>query len=286
MNKKKKWNNISKTNSLFSLRKKYIDEFRDKNEFYELIFYIKGWTKSDCFIYENDSFEDEDIEKFIKFKDELKLKPIQYVTNSAFFYGLNFYVDENVLIPRPETELIVDNIVNDKNNYEVYADVCTGSGCIAISLAHFKQIKKIFLTDISKNALIVANKNLESLKVNGETVQGDFLEPLLSKKIKLNLLTINPPYIDVNDENIADLVRNNEPHLALFADDNGLHFYKELFSKLDNIMDTTKPFKVLCEFGFQQKEDIEQLYLKSGLKYKTEFEKDYQKYWRYFIISN
>jgi release factor glutamine methyltransferase len=286
MNKKKKWNNTLKDKSLLGLRKNYLNDFRNKNEFYELIFYIKGWTKSDCFVYENDSFGEEDIKKFLELKEQLKTKPMSYVVKSSWFYGLNFFVDERVLIPRSETELIVDNIVRDKKNYDNYLDLCTGSGCIPIALSKYKTFKEIMAIDISSDALEVAKINCDKMESNIIFVEGDFLEPVLKLKRKFNLVTANPPYIDVNDKHVEDLVKNNEPHLALYAPEDGTMFYRKLFEEFYNIIDVTKPFKLISEFGFQQKEQIESLFYKSEIKYKINFSKDLAGHWRYFVIEN
>jgi release factor glutamine methyltransferase len=286
MNRKKKWKNISNNNTLLSLKNKYFDEFENKNDFYELIFYIKGWTKSDCIIHEIDTFGLEEEEKFVALFEGLKTKPLQYLVNEAFFFGNKLFVDERVLIPRRETELLVENVLNDKNEYATYVDVCTGSGCIAIAIANSKKFEKIYAADISSEALEVAKINFATFDTKAEVLQGDFLKPLIKQNIKANLLTINPPYIDEGDPNVEEKVRNNEPHIALFAEDSGLAFYKKLFDNLESVVDTSQKFKVLCEFGFKQKNEIKKIFLDSGLPYKLNFQRDYSTHWRYFILTN
>lgn len=163
-------------------------------------------------------------------------KPIQQITNLQSFYGYDFYVDDNVLIPRYETEELVDNInvLIDDNFVEgkkplTLIDVGTGSGAIAISLGLENPNLTIYASDISPLALNVAKRNIKQLNCqNVQLLKGDMLEPFIKNKIKADILVCNPPYIPSNQQ-ISHRVKDYEPHVALFGDNDGLFFYLQIF---------------------------------------------------------
>lgn len=169
--------------------------------------------------------------------DEVKKGiPYQYVLGYTFFLGNKILVDKNVLIPRQETEqLTVDTIVFIKkvfseNDTPVIADVCTGSGAIAAAIEHDVPNAKIYATDISDDALDIACKNVK----NVELLQGNLIDPLIEKHIKVDVLMCNPPYIE-DQSTIDEQVWKYEPHLALLASP-GTKYYEEIFSKTHLIM--------------------------------------------------
>lgn len=179
--------------------------------------------------------------------------PVQYIVGNVDFYGLNFKVDERVLIPRFETEELVDRTIKYIKKYfdqnVKILDIGTGSGCIAISL--FKNLNcEVEGVDISLSALEVAKENNELLKTNVNFYQSDMLKSVNSV---YDVIISNPPYI-AYDEEIMEIVKNNEPHLALYADDEGLKFYKEI---LDNAKDKlNKKSLIAFEIGATQAEKI------------------------------
>ncbi len=165
--------------------------------------------------------------------------PLQYVTNIAWFAGEAYYVDESVLIPRPETEELVYLI---KEEVELRSDsnvldICCGSGCILISLAKLFKLNQVYGCDISLDALAVAKKNATINAVNLNLFWTDVLEDGFenNSEIKYDLIVSNPPYItSVEGQSMTDSVLNFEPHLALFApDDDPIRFYRKiaLFAK-------------------------------------------------------
>ena len=161
--------------------------------------------------------------------------PFQYVLGYSFFLGHKINVDKNVLIPRQETEQsTVDTLVFIKNNFKdepfVLADVCTGSGAIACAIASEAKNAKIYATDISKEALKVAKTNVKDV----ELLEGNLVDPLIERNIKLDVLICNPPYIE-NESNIDEQVFKYEPHLALLAKP-GTICYEEIFSKAHQVM--------------------------------------------------
>ena len=183
-------------------------------------------------------------------------KPIQYLIGTSNFYGYDFIVNENVLIPRFETEELVDNILfrYDKyfKNQEVdVCDLATGSGCIAITLAKEEKNMHVIATDISFEALEVARKNNEKLGTNVEFLQGDMLKPLEGKKF--DIFVSNPPYIP-EEEEVMDLVKDNEPNIALFGGSDGMKFYRIILSGVKPLL---KDKAIIAfEHGYDKKEEM------------------------------
>ncbi len=188
-------------------------------------------------------------------------EPIQYIKGKETFFSRDFIVNENVLIPRYETEELVENILYRIDDYfEDYesislCDVGTGSGAIAISLALEEPKLKVVATDISEDALVVARENAKELGADVTFYQGDMLEPLIENKIKVDIFVSNPPYIPV-DQNIESVVKDNEPHVALFGGNDGLYFYRKIFDRAYKVI---KERAILAfEMGFDQRELMEE----------------------------
>jgi len=160
--------------------------------------------------------------------------PIQYILGTTHFYGMDFSVDENVLIPRPETEELVDWIVklnsklSKKKNLKIL-DIGTGSGCVAISLAKNIPNSEVFALDISEKALAVAEKNASLNNVSVTFLLKNILETTRLDQ-KFDIIVSNPPYVrNLEKAEIKPNVLDNEPHLALFVSDNDpLIFYKKI----------------------------------------------------------
>ncbi|WP_027063410.1 peptide chain release factor N(5)-glutamine methyltransferase [Mesoplasma seiffertii] len=215
-------------------------------------------------------------------------KPLAYILQQKYFFKRKFTVDERVLIPRPETEILIETALRWINHQQniLIADICTGSGVIGITL-NLETNNSVICTDISDAALAVAQINSQNLKTqNVKFYQGDFLKPLIEQNLKVNLLVSNPPYIDYQDQDLSVNVQSFEPHLALFADNNGLAFYQTMIDNLDKVMDLSKPFAVIMEFGWKQKAEIEKLLKNSQVKITWEFVRDYSDNWRCVIITN
>ena len=162
-------------------------------------------------------------------KELIKGKPLQYITNKQEFMALDFYVDENVLIPQPDTEILVEKaieiaVTTQKNKI---LDMCTGSGCIAISLAKKINNAQITAVDISNSALNVANKNAINNNVENKI---KFINSNMFNNIeeKFDIIVSNPPYIETETINKLEIEVQNEPHLALYVGIYGLKFYKTI----------------------------------------------------------
>lgn len=169
--------------------------------------------------------------------------PVQYITGYEEFFGRKFYVNPDVLIPRPETEELVagalERIGRMFGNQENLAllDVGTGSGAIAITMKLERPSLKVTASDISSEALSVAKKNAKSLGADIEWVQGDLLEPFIRGGRTFDIVLSNPPYIpDRDKESMSVIVAGHEPHQALFAGEDGLHFYRRLAEELPAVV--------------------------------------------------
>lgn len=234
---------------------------------------------------------------FLCFDDELKKEskiikdiqrvingePYQYVINEAEFYGLKLYVDKNVLIPRLETEELVDTLIyrylNSNYNY-VVADIGTGSGCIALAMKKHIQNANVFAIDISEKAVNVAKLNASKLQLNINVLQGDLLSPLINKNLKVDVLISNPPYIK-NKNEVDENVLNYEPHLALFAK-NGVDFYERILK--DSFKVLNKKAIIAFEFNYDQKDELNEIIKKYYPTSEVDFYKDAGNKWRYVII--
>jgi release factor glutamine methyltransferase len=180
-------------------------------------------------------FSEEDIVVWNSILEQLKLEiPIQYLLGKTSFYGLDFEVNENVLIPRPETEELVDWIISHNQTIErsknlKILDIGTGSGCIAISLAKNLQNAQVFAIDVSEKALTTAKKNAERNEAEVTFIFQNILETLDLGQ-EFDIIVSNPPYVrNLEKEEIKKNVLDNEPHLALFVEDHdALIFYRKI----------------------------------------------------------
>jgi release factor glutamine methyltransferase len=161
----------------------------------------------------------------------LKGEPIQYITGETEFYGLAFRVTSDVLIPRPETEHLVEKVIELAARFSAprIVDVGTGSGAIAVALAHKLPEAQVAATDLSESALAIARENAERNGLTGRIhfLQGELLEPLSTEKF--DIVVSNPPYVPTEDRDTLTVeVRDYEPPLALFAGNDGLDVYRRL----------------------------------------------------------
>lgn len=208
----------------------------------------------------------------------------QYIVGNVCFYGNVIDVNSNVLIPRFETELLVDKTIKyvksmfkDKNISIL--DIGTGSGCIAITLK--KELEcKLVGADISKEALEVANGNAINNDVDIEFIQSDVFSNVNNR---FDVIISNPPYIR-EDEDIEEIVLNNEPHLALYASDNGLYFYDKILRECSSYLNDK--FLIAFEIGYEQGEDIKNLAYKYLDNINVSIEKDYSNKDRFVFISS
>ena len=220
-------------------------------------------------IHLNDIVEMELVDKYINCLHNLEQGiPLQYALKETNFYGFNFYVDERVLIPRFETEELVfetNKLINkvffNKKELNVL-DLGCGSGCIGITLKKINPSLNITLSDISESALEVASLNAKRLNVAVNILESDLFSNLNQK---YDVIISNPPYISKNEE-VAEIVLKNEPHLALYANLNGLEFYDKILKSCEKYLNDK--YILAFEIGFLQKKAVLELiekYLKDVL---------------------
>ena len=213
-------------------------------------------------------------------------KPLQYVLGNVNFYGNMFYINENVLIPRFETEELVEKTINYINKYFTnpvdIIDLGTGSGVIGLTLEKKVSTNSVDLIDISEKALEITHKNCELLNSKANIILSDMLENIPIDN-KYDIIISNPPYIK-DDEEIEDIVKNNEPHLALYGGVDGLDFYKKILNKITNHL---KERSIIAfEIGYQQGNDIKKLVEEKLPNSKVIIEKDLSDKDRFVFIFN
>lgn len=186
----------------------------------------------------------------------LNNEPIAYLINQKEFFGIPFYVDSNVLIPRPETEELVELGLNSKPNSIL--DIGTGSGAIACTFAHQIPNSKVTALDISAEALKIAAQNTESLNLkNINFIQSDFLAEIPANS-HFDLIITNPPYVKTSDQEfMAEETKKFEPELALFSGADGLDAYRQILSEIKTKNISFNTF--LGEFGFNQENELRHL---------------------------
>lgn len=213
-----------------------------------------------------------------------KGEPVQYIVGNVDFFDLNLNVNENVLIPRFETEELVEKLIKYITEYFNYPikilDMGTGSGCIALTLKKKLNNCTIDASDISIKALEVAKENATKNNLDVNFIESDIFNNINSK---YDCLVSNPPYI-AYDEEIMDIVKNNEPKNALYADNNGLYFYEQI---LKNAKDYLNEKNIIAfEMGEHQGEKIKNIALKYFPNSKVIIEKDLQLRDRFVFIFN
>ena len=208
--------------------------------------------------------------------------PVQYIVGNVDFYGYEFKVNKNVLIPRFETEELVNRTIKNIKQYipnPKIVDLGTGSGCIAITLSKELNVS-VDAVDISDKALEVAQQNNEMNKGKVTFYQGNMLEPLNKK---YNVIISNPPYISRNEE-IEDIVKNNEPNIALYADNDGLYYYEEILKNASDYLE--EKFLIAFEIGYLQGKKMKELALKYLENVNVSIEKDLSEKDRFVFILN
>lgn len=276
--------------TFLELQNNFAIKYEKKITFNDLIFHLSKKVKNatDLILYRNELI-DFSFKLFEKYYDLHfnKQVPISYITNSVEFCGYNFYVDNRVLIPRKDTEVVVQTFIKfiKQTNFckKNILDLCTGSGCIALVLGKEFKDNLIFGSDIDKKALSVAEINKKKINSNNVIfVQADFLKCLTKINKQIDYLICNPPYISYNSSEVDFDVSLYEPKHALYADNNGLKFYLDFVQYL--IHNQWKPAICCFEFGHNQKKVIEKIISKLSFLYKIFFFEDNNHLPRGFIL--
>lgn len=221
-------------------------------------------TKKNLLFLDQEKVLDKNIEKeILKIQDKInKGYPLQYAIGKWNFYGLDLLVDKRALIPRYETEILVDIIINDNSNNKKILDIGTGSGAISLALSKNLKDSKIIGVDISKNAIDLANENKIKLNINNV----EFKESDIFSNIdeKFDIIVSNPPYINKEDFEKLDNKLYYEPQNALYGGEDGLYFYKKIIKNAKNFLN--KNGKIYLEIGYDQKHSISNLLEEYGYK--------------------
>lgn len=183
--------------------------------------------------------------------------PPQYITGKEYIYGNEFNINNAVLIPRQDTETLIEfaiDIIN-KNNYSSLLDICTGSGIIGINIALNTRLNKIILSDISYEALKIAEKNVEKFGVeNVSVVHSDMFESLYNLNNKYDIIVSNPPYLTSKEMGEISEFVAKEPKSALYGGDDGLEFYNIIFENARTFLNNNGT--IVVEIGYEQAEDV------------------------------
>lgn len=228
-------------------------------------------------INQDSEINDEVCYNFRKLVDEIiQGKPLQYIIRNQEFMGLNFYVDENVLIPQPDTEILVQEVINicnksGKDRIKIL-DLCTGSGAIAISI--YKNIniknKEVYGSDISEKALEVAKMNNTNNDTTVTFIKSDLFNNISEKNF--DIIVSNPPYIETEKIKTLSKQVKSEPILALDGGEDGLNFYRDIIKETPNYL--KKGGFLFLEIGYNQKESVTKLLYDNGLYKNIEVFKD------------
>ncbi|MDU7649683.1 MAG: peptide chain release factor N(5)-glutamine methyltransferase [Anaerococcus vaginalis] len=236
---------------------------KNNNDLIIALTYLLNTNKNLLFLNKEEAL-DEKIENELKIIND-KINegyPLQYAIGKWNFYGLDLLVDKRALIPRYETEILVDLIINDNSNNKKILDIGTGSGAISLALSKNLKDSKIIGVDISKNAIDLANENKIKLNINNV----EFKESDIFSNIdeKFDIIVSNPPYINKEDFEKLDNKLYYEPQKALYGGEDGLYFYKKIIKNAKNFLNRNG--KIYLEIGYDQKDSISNLLEEYGYK--------------------
>lgn len=247
---------------LMNAKKQMVARNLSENAAMLLMMEITGKENHDLYMEFEDEISEDILQEFNeKFALLLTGEPLQHILGYEYFYGYKFIVNEDVLIPRPETEELVANVLAYYDEYfggqkVQVCDIGTGSGAIAITLKKEEDNLQVTASDISEKAIETAEKNAQNLNVDVTFLVGDMCEPLIEKKIKVDILVSNPPYIPIHEE-VEHSVKDYEPHVALFGGEDGLKFYRIIFERSQFLL--KEKSMLAFEMGYDQKERLSAL---------------------------
>lgn len=226
-----------------------------------------------------DNFVDEDINKTFQegVRRLINEEPVAHILGYSWFYGRKFTVNDDVLIPRAETEqLVLNTILEVEEFFDTFdlklLDLACGSGAIGISLKLEESDLDVSISDISADALKVAKLNADQLNASINVYESDMLDVMITSNQKYDVIVCNPPYI-LNNESLQNSVKDFEPHLALFGGVDGLDFYRQVLNESKQVLNS--PGILAFEMGYDQKETLSHEILKVYPNAKLKHFKDY-----------
>ena len=245
-----------------------------------ILMHVLGVGREKLVINRDDILDKDLIDKYLGLIKECALgKPLQYIIGYKEFMGLDFKVGAGVLVPRSDTEIIVEKIIDllKGKKAPIIADICTGSGAIGISLAYYIRDSYIYALDISKKALEYCKANAIKNNVIDrlEIIEGDLLKPLYAKALEgeIDVLLSNPPYISKREmEKLPDNIRSYEPHLALYGGEDGLDYYKKIIQGASALI--KKGGILIFEISYNYGEILKEIIENTGLFRDIKIEQD------------
>ncbi len=255
-----------------------------------LVLELSGLDGANFFLKLTEELPVEEEKRFLTAIDKYLIDgiPVQHILGYSYFYGYRMIVNKEVLIPRPETEELVGYVLQkyddvfDGQKVDV-VDVGTGSGAVAVALVKEEPNMSVYATDISETALEVAVQNAKNNDANVTFYLGDMLQPLIERNLKFDILVSNPPYIP-EDEYVESIVKDNEPHVALFGGVDGMYFYDIILSNASKIL---KDINIIAfEHSYNKGEQMIALAKKYFPEGKVELIKDLNGKDRFTIIVN
>lgn len=257
----------------------YKDKFENVQDIYSIIKYVTEMDNIQISLYKDLLLPEDFKTKIISYLEKIinESYPVQYITNSQAFFNEVYYVDENVLIPRQDTEILVEKAIDYIRNEGIKdaIDLCTGSGAIGISVARNSDIEKVTLIDISEDALDVAYRNIEdnSMEDKVTVLQSNLLEEVIKNQIKTDMILSNPPYIKSEDMASLDANVKYEPALALDGGVTGMDFYEKIIEQAKYVLNNNG--LLIFEIGYDELEQMKELIAKNKEYTMLESVKDY-----------
>lgn len=256
-----------------------------KKELEEIISHVIKVERSEIYFRLNDSISQSQLKQISYIiKRRESCEPLPYILGTVDFYHCEFIVDSSVLIPRPETEILVDLVVQEIQRYSEPLDVldlCCGSGCIGISLKKAAPQTNVYSSDVSSSGLQIAKKNALHNDVDIIFSKGDLLQPFVNKKF--DIIVCNPPYISIREYQKLDRsVKDFEPKKALVGGEDGLLFYQRLSNELPSSLKSGS--QVFMEIGYNQGESVKQIFNQKHWK-KATYKKDWSGNDRFFFLE-
>ena len=257
----------------------YKDKFENVQDIYSIIKYVTEMDNIQISLYKDLVLPEDFKTKIISYLEKIinENYPVQYITNSQAFFNEVYYVDEHVLIPRQDTEILVEKAIDYIRNEGIKdaIDLCTGSGAIGISVARNSDIEKVTLIDISEDALDVAYRNIEdnSMEDKITVLQSNLLEEVIKNQIKTDMILSNPPYIKSEDMASLDANVKYEPALALDGGATGMNFYEKIVEQAKYVLNNNG--LLIFEIGYDELEQMKELIAKNKEYTMLESVKDY-----------
>lgn len=239
-----------------------------------LLSHILGWRREQLYLERETVLSDEQWERYQTLLTRRAARePLQYILKNQEFMGLNFYVDERVLIPRADSEILIEKLLELRNSSAKagtrIADLCTGSGALAVAIAHFWPEALVVGTDLSSAVLEVARYNAQQNNVQVEWRKGDFFEPIRGER--WDWIVTNPPYIPEKEYRSLAPEIFKEPEMALVGAENGLIFYRRLAEEAASLLNPEG--RILMEIGWDQGQTVQNLFQNQG--FQTRVFQDY-----------